>query len=117
MVEMEKDSGLDTDDNKLSIDELDYEEEIFTIITDENYEEIVPDFCKSIFKNSVFESSNTRNDVIDNYMLDLNKLLKQLPRPYTIVQEFYHIDPSFRDTYYTYFSNQHFQIKTINEQI
>ena len=102
---MEKQSGLDNDENKLSIDELDYEEEIFTIISDDNYEKTVSDFSKAIFKNSVFETSNTSNDVIDNYMLDLNKLLKQLPRPYTIVQEFYHIDPSFRDTYYTYFSN------------
>lgn len=110
-------SGLDNDESKLSIDELDYEEEIFTIIADDNYEETILNFCKAIFKNSVFETSNTSNDVIDTYMLDLNKLLKQLPRPYTIVQEFYHIDPSFRDTYYTYFSNQHFQVKRYSRRL
>lgn len=36
---------------------------------------------------------------------------------YTIVQEAYHIDPSFRDTYYMYFSNQHFQTKRYSKRI
>lgn len=117
MVETKKQSALDSSGNKLPIDKSDYEEEIFTIITDENYEEMVSDFCEAIFKNSVFEASNTSNDVIDTYMLDVNKLLKQLPRPYTIVQEFYHIDRSFRDTYYTYFSNQHFQVKRYSRRL
>lgn len=41
----------------------------------------------------------------------LTKFLLSLPRPFTIVQENYHIDRSFRDTYYMYFSNQHFNVK------
>lgn len=117
MMDIQKQGGLDNDENKLSAGESDYEEEIFTVITDEDYEEAILKFCEAIFKNCIFETSNTSKDVIYNYMLDLNKLLKQLPRPYTIVQEFYHIDPSFRDTYYTYFSNQHFQIKRYSRRL
>lgn len=36
---------------------------------------------------------------------ELQMILKALPKPYTIIQETYHIDKSFRDTYYMYFSN------------
>lgn len=72
MVETKKQSALDSSGNKLPIDKSDYEEEIFTIITDENYEEMVSDFCEAIFKNSVFEASNTSNDVIDTYLILYN---------------------------------------------
>ena len=51
MVETKKQSALDSSGNKLPIDKSDYEEEIFTIITDENYEEMVSDFCEAIFKD------------------------------------------------------------------
>ena len=95
-------------------EESDYNEEILTIIRDEDYENVISSFCESVFVNSLYETSS--EDVCE-YMLDLNNLLKQLPRPFTIVQEFYHIDSSYRDTYYTYFSNQHFQVKRYSRRL
>lgn len=113
MSDMETQAELDSDE-KLIVEELDYSEEIFTIIKDENYEDVIPSFCESIFRDSLYETSS---DVMSDYMLDLRNLLKQLPRPFTIVQEFYHIDSSYRDTYYTYFSNQHFHVKRYSRRL
>lgn len=113
MSDTEKQSELYSDE-KLIVDELDYSEEILTIIKDEDYEKVVVSFCESIFRDSLYDTSS---EVVCGYMLDLINLLKQLPRPFTIVQEFYHIDPSYRDTYYTYFSNQHFQVKRYSRRL
>lgn len=96
---------------------INYAEELFTVITEENHNEVIIDFCEAIFRDSVFESTSEKSDVVHDFILDLCKLLEKLPRPYTIVQEFYHIDPSFRDTYYTYFSNQHFQVKRYSRRL
>ena len=113
----EKQDNLDYGKNNELVGELEYEEEIFTVITDNNYKEVIFDFCEIIFRNSIFETVDTGSDVIHSFMLDLSRLLEQLPRPYTIVQEFYHIDPSYRDTYYTYFSNQHFQVRRYSRRL
>ncbi len=117
MKDEEKQDNLDYGKNNELVGELEYEEEIFTVITDNNYKEVIFDFCEIIFRNSIFETVDTGSDVIHSFMLDLSRLLEQLPRPYTIVQEFYHIDPSYRDTYYTYFSNQHFQVRRYSRRL
>ena len=101
-------------DERAVIEEPNYSEEILIIIKDEDYESVISKFCESIFKDSLYE---TKSDVVYHYMLDLINLLKKLPRPFTIVQEFYHIDPSYRDTYYTYFSNQHFYVKRYSRRL
>jgi hypothetical protein len=44
-------------------------------------------------------------------------LLKQIPLPYTIVVELHHIDRSYRDTYYMYFSNQHFRVNRYSARL
>lgn len=93
------------------------EEEIFTVIPDQNYEEAISDFCEVLIENSVYGADETGSDVVRGFMLDLCGLLEQMPRPYTIVQEFYHIDPGYRDSYYTYFSNQHFQVKRYSRRL
>ncbi len=113
MSDMEKHAELYSDEKSI-IEELDYSEEILTIIKDEDYEDVISNFCESIFRDSLYETSS---EVVCGYMLDMSNLLKQLPRPFTIVQEFYHIDSSYRDTYYTYFSNQHFQVKRYSRRL
>ncbi len=40
----------------------------------------------------------------------LRKIMESIEEDFTIVVEEYHIDKSYRDTYYMYFSNQHFQV-------
>ena len=113
MNDMEKQAELCSDE-KVIVEKTDYSEEILTVIKDENYEDVISNFCKSIFRDSLYETSS---EVEWEYMLDLNDLLKKLPRPFTIIQEFYHIDSSYRDTYYTYFSNQHFQVKRYSRRL
>ncbi len=117
MKDEEKQHNIDNDKNYGLAEESEYEEEIFTVITDNDHEETIFHFCEAIFRNSIFETVDAGSDVIHGFMLDLSRLLKQFPRPYTIVQEFYHIDPSYRDTYYTYFSNQHFQVRRYSRRL
>lgn len=48
---------------------------------------------------------------------DLSNLFEQLPMPFTIVQELHYIDRCFRDAYYTYFSNQHFDVDRYSRRL
>lgn len=92
---------------------LDFSEEIFVVIPEENSISTIDQFCRAIFfkgeGSNGADSKLEDNDLgLNSGIADLENILKALPKPYTIVQEFYHIDKSFRDTYYMYFSNQHF---------
>ena len=98
-------------------EKIEYADEIFIFVDNSNYKEIIPEFCKSIFKYSLFENETYDIDLIQLYIKDLEKLLSKLPMPYTILQEAYHIDPSYRDSYYKYFSNQHFSIKRYSRRL
>ena len=51
------------------------------------------------------------------FMDALYHILMDLPAPYTIVQEHYHIDRTFRDSYYRYFSSQHFETKRYSRRL
>ena len=93
---------------------IQYSEEVFIAITEENYTKVISAFCESVYMCDL----NLRDiDIAHDFIAELDKLLKNLPRPYTIIQETHHIDRSFRDTYYTYFSNQHFDIKRYSRRI
>lgn len=48
---------------------------------------------------------------------DLSTIFEQLPMPFTIVQELHYIDRCFRDAYYTYFSNQHFDVDRYSRRL
>ncbi len=117
MSDIEEQIHLALYENGEDIESLEYDEDIFTVILEEDYKEIISNFCEAIFRNTLFGTTDINSDVVNRYMHDLNALLECLPRPYTIVQEFYHIDPSYRDTYYTYFSNQHFQVKRYSRRL
>ena len=86
-------------------------EEPFVVIPDNNSESLIKSFCNAVLLvagNSQSEESDTAARGVGPGGSDLFAILMALPKPYTIVQETYHIDKSFRDTYYMYFSNQHF---------
>lgn len=92
-----------------------YDGEMFVTVTEENKNLVISDFCKAIFKYNLSEAGVDEQNEL--YEEDLRELLDSFPRPYTIVQEFYHIDKSYRDTYYTYYSNQHFLVKRYSRRL
>lgn len=112
---------------------IDYDEEAFVIIDKENELTVIPALCNAIFAHHLSDEDGDtavaagRVDEVANLTDDneayvsgkqfLMRLLKKLPKPLTVVQEGYHIDRSFRDTYYMYFSNQHFQVKRYSRRI
>lgn len=93
-------------------------EQVFIVVSEEDAASVITEFCKAIF----LETSNSceedeANGESGQGMTVLKALLKTLPKPYTIIQEEYHIDKSFRDTYYMYFSNQHFHTKRYSRRL
>ena len=81
-------------------------DEIFIHIKDENVKEVVPELLDALFGKLSVEGEN---DSVPGQKF-MEKLFERLPKPFTIVHENYHIDSSYRDTYYMYFSNQHFDV-------
>ena len=102
-----------------------YDEVLFVYINDDNYEEAIHEFCRDIYLNNIRElddkeyldSLNPDNKKLITNDATLEEILKRLPRPFTIIQENHHIDKSFRDSYYTYYSNQHFQTKRYSRRL
>lgn len=100
-------------------------DEIIILVTDINFEYFINSFLDALFqdkKNVVLESGEQniaieKDNRLKNGKGFLNLLLRKLPRPYTIVQEPFHIDRSYRDTYYMYFSNQHFDVKRYSRRL
>lgn len=94
-------------------------------VTERNKEQIIDCLCECLFdiKSSLatdddIESSNHSDD--NKYFRNkdaLTKILNDFPTPYTIVQEFHHIDRCFRDAYYLFFSNQHFDIPRYSKRL
>lgn len=133
MGEREKlDESLGFDE--VSKDVLEYGENPFVVITDENQEIAVEKYCDIVFANNLADNEeefleqihdsrlNDRGIEVDHDKLVLGKnflkeFLYKLPKPITIVQEMYHIDRCYRDTYYMYFSNQHFMVKRYSRRI
>ena len=108
---------LETDTGGLDNEHFRYDEEVFIVITEENFSNTIPEFCECIYRYSMSDTGAIDTDIAKNYIGELEKLLTQLPRPYTIIQEMHHIDRSFRDTYYAYFSNQHFDVKRYSRRL
>lgn len=115
-------------------DVLEFGENPFVIITEENQEKVVDKFCDAIFISNLTDNEEEFLEMLhrsgedgDRGKIDQEKLLlgknflknflRRLPKPITIVQELYHIDRSYRDTYYMYFSNQHFVVKRYSRRL
>ena len=67
-------------------------EELFVTITAQNKKTLIPQFCKSLFKYNLSELRTEIQDEVYEYEAELEVLLNKFPTPFTIVQEFYHID-------------------------
>lgn len=128
--EMKTDESGDSPLEKLS----EYDGNPFVTITGDNQEEHIDQYCDVVFANNLTDNeeefldiihtsgSDVNNDKTDHDKLFLGKnflknFLMSLPKPITIVQEMYHIDRSYRDTYYMYFSNQHFMVKRYSKRL
>lgn len=114
-----------------------FDNESFIVIRTEDEDEIISELCESVFDNILFgqdendswdegdtglqndndnsveasETGDSKDEDKEVGKTFLKQILKRFPKPLTVVKENYHIDRSFRDTYYMYFSNQHFKIK------
>ena len=108
-----------------------YDEEPFVVINDGD-EKIIASLCNAIFAHHLSDDIKNEeqiSDIANQAQLSddneayisgktfLMEFLKKLPKPVTVIQEGYHIDRSFRDTYYMYFSNQHFQVKRYSRRL
>lgn len=107
----------ETNTSGLDSEHIRYDEEVFIAITEENFSNTIPEFCECIYRYSMSDTGAIDTDIAKNYIGELKKILTQLPRPYTIIQEMHHIDRSYRDTYYAYFSNQHFDVKRYSRRL
>ena len=108
----------ETNETFINIDDFAGEdEELFITIDNDDYNAKILSFCKSIFSYKMVEDKDGQRDLSKNYVSELVNLLKQLPRPFTIVQETYYVDATFRDSYYNYFSNQHFPIRRYSRRL
>ena len=101
----------------LGNDYIRYDKEVFTVITEENFSRTISEFCECIYRYNMSDTGAIDPAIAKDYVVELKEILEILPRPYTIIQETHHIDRSFRDTYYAYFSNQHFDVKRYSRRL
>lgn len=120
-----------TEYDRIAQDDFDYDEEPFVVIDESNEEKVIRGLCNAVFAHHLSDedtadslgaadelaSLTDDNEVFISGKQFLAQFLKKLPKSITVVQEGYHIDRSFRDTYYMYFSNQHFQIKRYSRRL
>lgn len=92
--------------NKEELKDTNILDEIVIHITSENFEEAVHNFLEALFGKA---GENGEDEAVHGKTF-MKLLLERLPVPFTIVHENYHIDKSYRDTYYMYFSSQHFDV-------
>lgn len=105
---------------------INYADEAFVTITDENKSEIIFCISRDIIIDNFYgdnESFNysERDNIIDANLEKCGRVLSdflyKFATPYTIVQEDHHIDASFRDTFYHYYSNQHFKTRRYSRRL
>lgn len=132
--ELQIDKLVDAEFSEANIEVLDYGENPFVVINESNQEIAIDKYCDSVFIGNLTDneeeffqmlgesatdsgSMGTEHDKLVLGKQFLKDFLKKLPKPLTIVQEMYHIDRSYRDTYYMYFSNQHFTVKRYSRRL
>lgn len=81
-------------------------DEIVIHITNDNFDNVVHCFLEALFG----QTGENGDDEAVHGKTFMKMLLNRLPKPFTVVHENYHIDKSYRDTYYMYFSSQHFDV-------
>lgn len=109
--------------------QINYADEAFISVTSDNQDEILFNISRDIIIDTFYEDEGIISDIYaddSRKMLDANlyncinvlcDFLKKFEVPYTIVQEDHHIDASYRDTFYHYYSNQHFKTRRYSRRL
>ena len=109
--------------------QINYADEAFISITSANRDGILFSISRDIIIDNFYGDEGIISSAADEdsgEMLDANldncinvlfEFLQKFEAPYTIVQEDHHIDASFRDTFYHYYSNQHFKTRRYSRRL
>lgn len=92
----------------------------FTHIEGNDKEKRKEQFIKELFCSHPYETQSVASEEIFQSISGqqiLRKIMNAIPFDFTIITEEYHIDKSYRDSYYMYFSNQHFQVERYCKRI
>lgn len=102
-------------ENEINLTEHENTEDIFYVIPIDDYDKSIDEFCQRLKKGCISDDFSIGE--MEVFIACLKSMLEKFKRPFTIVQEFYHIDSSYRDSYYNYFSNQHFIVKRYSRRL
>lgn len=92
----------------------------FTHIEGNDKEKRKEQFIKELFCSHPYDTQSVASEEIFQSISGqqiLRKIMNAIPFDFTIITEEYHIDKSYRDSYYMYFSNQHFQVERYCKRI
>lgn len=89
-------------------------DELLLTIFEEEKKVVLKNLFEAILCNDLglFEPQNN-----SSLVRTLVEVLSVIDTPFTIIQEFHHIDQSYRDAYYSYFSNQHFKTERYSRRL
>ena len=92
----------------------------FSMVNDDNKKDVLKELCTYLFSDEYidFFEQDADNQILDSIEATFShsiigrfvKLLNKISCPFTLVVEPYYIDQSYRDTFYMYYSNQHFSV-------
>ncbi|MBO6140814.1 MAG: hypothetical protein J6O40_03380 [Ruminococcus sp.] len=92
----------------------------FSIVNNQNRKDIMKNLCGYLFSDEYidFFEQDEADQSLDSIDIAFSNsiigrfvsLLNLIKCPFTIIVEPYYIDQSFRDTFYMYYSNQHFSV-------
>ena len=80
----------------------------FTYIEGERKKTQIDQFINTLFDKQSYEVQNVASEEVLQSISGreiLRRIMEAIKEDFTIVTEEYHIDKSYRDTYYMYFSN------------
>lgn len=86
----------------------------FVFIEDKYKKNQIEEFINNLFKEKKSDVQLVGNEEIFQSISGeklIRKIMECIKGDFTVVIENYHIDKVFRDSYYMYFSNQHFQVE------
>ena len=86
----------------------------FTHIEGDEKKEQIEQFINRLFNEHLYEVQSVASEEVLRSISGqqiIRRIMESIEDDFTVVAEEYHIDKSYRDTYYMYFSNQHFQVE------
>lgn len=86
----------------------------FTHIEGDEKKEQIEQFINRLFNEHLYEVQSVASEEVLRSISGqqiIRRIMESIEDDFTVVAEEYHMDKSYRDTYYMYFSNQHFQVE------